>query len=494
MLTIERTRPEDAGVPSQCIMRMISRLERKKIPMHSLLLMRHGKLICECYYKPCSPHDQHRMFSITKSFTSIAIGLLADEGRISLDDRIVGYFPEKVPKDVHPYIAQMTIRDMLMMRTCHASTTYKLDLASDWVGSFFTTPPTHPPGSVFHYDTSGAHVLCALVEKLTGMDMLDYIKKKLPGLGLSEGSRLLKDPFGVSIGGSGLVATSEDILRFGIFLYSEGNIDGEQLLSADYIRTATSLLTATEVTAPLPSEACGYGMQFWRTEKNGYVCYGMGGQLIIVLPDYDVICVTTADTQGIGGGNQQIYDALYEEVLPYLDREGPAAASDVGGDGGANHDHADDPYARFIASQSLLAPDGAAHSPIESEISGRRYLIDGDNGFSFMELRFNPDGESGGVKFGYGNGEYEIPFGSGPALPGILPLYGLRCASSGVWLPDGTFYVKVNVIDSCVGSIHLQFSFQGRRLVVFMRKQEESVFGEFEGHLVGTLADRSCPY
>ena len=67
---------------------------------------------------------------------------------------------------------------MLMMRTCHASTTYKVDMKSDWVESFFIVPPTHKPGTVFHYDTSAAHVLCALVEKLTHMPMLDYMKEK----------------------------------------------------------------------------------------------------------------------------------------------------------------------------------------------------------------------------------------------------------------------------------------------------------------------------
>ena len=98
-------------------------------------------------------------------------------------------------------------------------------------------------------------------------------------------------------------------------------VDGKQLLSPSYIREATSHLTDTLVTAPCRSEGCGYGYQFLRNEKGGYVCYGMGGQLIIFLPDYNLICVTTADTQGIGGGNQLIYDALYDEILPFIRKE-----------------------------------------------------------------------------------------------------------------------------------------------------------------------------
>lgn len=481
MLKIERALPEQTGIPSNCIIRSLERLEQKQIPMHSFLLMHHDKLICECYYSPCNADTLHRMFSITKSFTSIAIGLLADEGKLSLDDRIVDYFPEKVPENVHPYIAEMTIRDMLMMRTCHEKTTYKLDLETDWVESFFTTTPTHPSGTVFHYDTSSAHTLCALAEKLSGMDMLDYIKKKLAPVGFSEESYLLKDPFGVSIGGSGLVATSMDMLKFGIFLKQEGKIDGQQLLSAPYIREATSCLTATAVTAPLPSEACGYGMQIWRTQQNGYVCYGMGGQLIIVLPDYDLICVTTADTQGIGGGNQQIYDALYEEILPYINE-----ASAIRGENQTD-------YKQFISSRILHTPDGQTDSPLSEKISGRRFRISNSDSFSSMQIDFETKGghtsSVGRFAFEYQGLEYAIVFGMGKPETGTLPLYSFYYAASGVWLSDNTLYVKVNIIDSCVGSIHFQFSSQENRMVLFMRKQEESLLQEFTGHLVGHIEE-----
>ena len=500
MLTIERAFPEQTGIPSDCIIRMTERLERKQIPMHSLLLMHRDKLVCECYYSPINADTLHRMFSITKSFTAVAIGLLADEGRLSLDDKIVDYFPEKVPADVHPYIADMTIRNMLMMRTCHEKTTYKLDMETDWVESFFTTAPTHPAGTVFHYDTSSAHTLCALAEKLSGMDMLDYIKMKLAPVGFSEESYLLKDPFGVSIGGSGLVATSLDMLKFGIFLYREGNIDGMQLLSAPYIKEATSCLTATAVTAPLPSEACGYGMQIWRTQENGYVCYGMGGQLIIVLPDRELICVTTADTQGIGGGNQQIYDALYEEILPYI---GVTPVSGSGHSAAIAEDSVR--CQQFINSRTLYVPGGQIGCPLSEKLSGKRFTVSCNPDYSSIRLDFEQHAAhtentehtetventkyTGRFTFGYQGHEYIISFGMGYHETGMLPLYDFYYAACGVWLPDDTLYVRVNIIDSCVGSIHLQFSFQGNRLTLFMRKQEESLLTEYVGHLVGEIVE-----
>ena len=137
MLTFEKSTPESTGIPSRNILQFIERLEASKVPMHSLLLLHHDKLIAEGYYAPYKADTLHRMFSISKSFTSVAIGLLEAEGKIKLSDHISQYFPEYITEQTHPWILNMTIEDMLMMRTCHASTTYKLNMHSDWVESFF---------------------------------------------------------------------------------------------------------------------------------------------------------------------------------------------------------------------------------------------------------------------------------------------------------------------------------------------------------------------
>lgn len=495
MLTFEATTPESAGIPGKCIINFINRMSHRKIPMHSLLLMRHDKLVFEGYYAPYTADTLHRMFSISKSFTSIAIGLLAEEGKISLDDTIVKYFPEKLPNEVHPWIASMTIMDMLMMRSCHASTTYKLNMASDWVESFFTTPPTHPPGKLFHYDTSAAHTLCALVEKMTDMVMLDYLKKKLDCLGFSQQSYMLKDPFGVSIGGSGLVALPMDLLKFGYFIAHRGMVCGRQLISPDYIDMAVSCLSGTCVTAPVPSEAQGYGMQFWRGDKNGYTCYGMGGQLIIFLPDYDIICVTTADTQDIGGGNQQIYDALYEEILPNIQDE-------------ALHDNAEssqlladkasslkiEPLNNTVLQkkESLISSSVETAYEITNKINGRNFTVQTPNsGFESFTVHLNAPSasekqSSGSLSFIYNHESYSINFGMGNMQTGSFPIYNQHYAASGAWLSDGTLYIKAHIIDAYVGSVHFQLSFGESDLTIFMRKKEESLFQEFNGHLYCT--------
>lgn len=479
-LTFEKASPESAGIPGDAIIQFTKRLAACGIPMHSLLLMRHDKLVFEGYYAPCSASTLHRMFSISKSFTSIAIGLLAEEGRLSLEDPIVKHFPEKLPKEVHPWIAAMTIKDMLMMRSCHAATTYKLDLDTDWVESYFTTPPTHPAGTVFHYDTSAPHTLCALVEKMTGLSMLDYLKKKLAPLGLSEQSYMIKDPFGVSMGGSGLVAYPMDLMKFGYFIEHRGCVLGQQLLSASYIDMAVSHLSDTCVTAPVPSEAQGYGLQFWRGAHNGYTCYGMGGQLIIFLPDYDLICVTTADTQDVQGGNQQIYDALYEEILPRMQEQALPEAPDAA-----------QRLEQAVSSLRLEPLQGAYTSDTANKINGKTFRIRTDNsGFESFTVRFDKTSDAqdiGTLSFFYGQKPYMVQFGLGNLQTGSFPLYDMHYAASGVWLPDGTLYVKAHIIDSYVGSVHFQLSFGENDLTIFMRKKEESLFQEFNGHLYGRL-------
>ncbi len=484
ILTFEETSPEAVGIPGESIIRFTKRLAARRIPMHSLLLMRHDKLIFQGYYAPCRADTPHRMFSISKSFTSIAIALLAEEGKLSLDDPIINYFPEKLPEQVHPWISAMTIRDMLMMRSCHAATTYKLNMEADWVESYFTTPPTHPAGTLFHYDTSAPHTLCALAEKITGLSMLDYLKKKLAPLGLSEKSYMVKDPFGVSMGGSGLVALPMDLLKFGYFIAHRGFVLGEQLLSASYIDTAVSHLSDTCVTAPVPSEAQGYGMQFWRGSHNGYTCYGMGGQLIIFLPDYDLICVTTADTQDVQGGNQQIYDALYEELLPCIQNDVLPVTPEK------------TLLLEKAASSLRIEPlQGSRVSVMTDSVNGKTFLVrtgtpTGVSGFESFTVRFErtADGQDiGTLSFLYRQKSCSVRFGLGNMQTGIFPLYNLYYAASGTWLSDGTLYIMAHIIDSYVGSVHFQLAFGKEDLTVFLRKKEESLFQEFNGHLYCTV-------
>lgn len=482
--------PITVGIPADSIYRFLNRLEAWQVPMHSLLLLRHDKLVAEGYFAPCSADSLHRMFSICKTLNAIAIGILAADGRLKLSDSIAGYFPEKVPEHAHPWITSMTIRDLLMMRTCHASTTYKHDLKKEWVESFFTTPPSHKPGTVFHYDTSAAHVLCVLVERLSGKPLLDFLRERVfDAIGWSKASYVLKNDFGDSQGGSGLMATSRDLLLLGYLLLKKGKIEGKQLLPEAFIEEMTSNLTPNALTGGVISERQGYGYQLWHTCHDGFVCYGMGGQFALCLPKQDMIMVTTADTQGLNGGNDLIYNSFYEEILPALDTCPFSEKEEA--------ENADRLTER-LASLSLSPLKKHLH-PSSPAITGASFLeactcaakinqktarLTADShDFSDISLSFTQ--EEGTLHYTLRGEKCVIPFGLNTCVSGIFPIYNMRCASSGMWLTENTFYLKVHIIDTFVGSVHMEFVFGEKDVTIFMKKIEETQFNEYAGHFYG---------
>ncbi|MFG6357653.1 MAG: beta-lactamase family protein [Acetatifactor sp.] len=507
---------------------LLDHLRQTHIPMHSLHIVLSGHTELEAYYAPCQKGQLHRMFSVSKNLTALAVLKLCETGFLALDDPICRYFPEYVNRDTHPWIMMTTVRNMLMMRSCHASTTYKFDMSQDWVESFFTVRPTHKPGTVFHYDTSSTHTLCALAEKLSGRPMLDYLKDvMLREMGWSEESYMLTDPFGHSMGGSGLMATSEDLVLLGRFLMQEGSWNGKELLRKDLLAQALAWQSATAVTGPIPAECQGYGYSFWRGEHDALVCYGMGGQLILCYPTLELLVVTTADTQGMQGANQMLYDAVHRFLLPRLqdgtgksgvsedDRQklqeriarlrmepishtfsqscSPSLRNSIlslrngnSSRGGSLSLHSDSPLAqggtepadRLSREGSFL--DSRTDGP---RIRGTVYRIQGDS--PFTELCLELASGSGTLCYTLGDVSCRLPFGLDEVIPCRFPVYDMFCASSGMWLDEHTFYIRTHLLDTSVGSIHFQLYFGEDDVTVFMKKQEENLFAEYSGHLYG---------
>lgn len=481
-MEFEITSPESQGIASEQIVRFLERLEKNELPMHSMILMRHGKIVAETYYRPYSRKELHRMFSVTKSMVSLAIGLLCEEGKLSLEDRIAAYFPEKLPKEgVHPYIDQITIRDMLCMATAHEKTTYKQVKTDDWVSTFFSVMPSHLPGTVFSYDTSSTHTLAALVEKLSGKELLAYLREKfLDEIGFSKEAYCVKDPMGISMGGSGLMASPYDMLKVMYLISQDGCWQGKQLLPKEYLKEATKKQIDTFAKGPTCEEMQGYGYQFWCTRNAGYVCYGMGGQLMLVLPKKDMILITTADTQSRQGGVQLIYDAFWQELYGKVQEEAlaenPSACKKLRDEWGI---------------RELIVPAGQGSSPLLQRINGAVYHMDENTrGFDEIRLRFS---ETEGEFLYYSRTalkeEKKISFGLGTNKVSIMKPYGCRIAASGIWRSENTFFIRINILDECIATIFIQLVFKGDTVTVFMKKYEESAFKEFDGFLSGRMQD-----
>lgn len=458
------------------ILEFIDRLEKSEVPMHAVLLMQKGNLITEGYYAPYKKNSLHRMFSIAKSLNALCIGLLEEEGKLKLSDKIVDYFPDKLPEEVHPFLAAMTIEDMLRMRSCHAQTTYKLS-DMEWVESFFKTTPTHKPGTVFHYDTSAAHVLCMLVERVSGKPMFTYFREKVADeIGWSKDSHLIKNDFGDPQGGSGLMCTPGDLLLLAKLLLQEGNWNGKQLLPKDYLKKATSNLTPNIVTGGVKSERMGYGYQIWCGEHGCFVLYGMGGQLAICFPQYDFICVTCADSQGMAGGNQFIYNALHDTLLPAL-KDGKVL------------EHA---TPAIIARTSSLRIAPLSQNTIctntAAQIENKIYsFAKNEADFTKCHFTFSKDYSEGIFHYSYADKDCSLPFSFTECKEGTFPVYDFFCATSGAWLEDRTLYIKSHIIDTSVGSVHLEFVFGDDDVTIFMKKIEETILDEYNCHLYGTI-------
>ncbi len=278
--------------------KLINRITEAGIELHSLLVSEKGSLEYEGYFTPEGGRDKlHRMFSCTKSYVGLGIGLLAEDGKINFGDRIADYFPEYIHKDSDPMILEMTIENLLSMRTCYRKTTYDASSrVKNWVESFFIAEPDHKAGTVFNYDTSASHVLAALVEKITEKDLLEFLRDRfLDEIGFSKEAYIKKDPFGVSMGGAGLYAKSMDLMKTGeMFLANGKNNEGKEIYPPYRLREMTVNRVSTR---PNQREASGYGYQIWII-PNGYAFYGLGGQWLMIFPEAETIVVTTADNAG----------------------------------------------------------------------------------------------------------------------------------------------------------------------------------------------------
>ena len=431
------------------IRNFVMELEKRKIPLHSVLIAQHEKTVFEKYYAPYDRNKLQRMFSVTKSFTSLAIGLLEQEGRISLQDHICDYFPEYLPGSVHPWLAEMTIEDMLKMQTCYSKTTYnKFSTTEHWVRSFFQTEPTHRPGTLFMYDTSSPHVLSAMVEKLTGRKMLDFLKDNmLRQIGFSEDSYILEDPFGTSMAGSGLMATPGDLLKTGCMLLQQDQ--------DSYVARATKAKTPTQ----LDGTERWYGYQFWIPMKGTFAMLGMGGQIMLAAPQRDFVVVTTADTQGISGAEQVILSAIQDKLLQ--------------GDITKNTDQ-----------NNSLPILKSTYEGKADKVTGRKYpLLLNPSGFTWCKVMIDEEEKKGILMYELKGEVCELPFGLGHLEEAQFPIYKEDCASSAVWMDQHTLYIQCWLIGESVGSIRFRLSFIKDELTLHMTKTEETKYNEYTGFL-----------
>ena len=487
--------PEEAGIGSRQVERMISYLERNGYVLHSLLLMKGDSVFGEYYWEPFTADFCHRMYSETKSYVGIAIGLLASEGKLSLDDPIVKFFPDKIEAELSPRFAEQTVRDMLTMRTAVRSPNWFITPDPDRTHEYMNASERKTPaGTIWEYDSAGSQVLSSLVERLAGKTLFDYLDEKIfRHLGTFKSATILKTPNGDSWGDSALLCTPRDMASFIRLLAKGGRHEGVQLIDEGYVKEATSRVTYNHETPFGRYTEAGYGYQIWHTFMDGFAFNGMGGQFSIVIPEKDLIVVATGDNQGYLAAGQLFFSAV-EEFLALDMREEPLPADP---EAKASLD------ARTAALKLAVCP-GTATSPYFSEMNGKVYKMPDGNPFGWRWFSFSfADGEGGTLFYENAQGKKELPFrlqenvyckfpqlGYSDGVGGIPTENGFLydCASSAGWLSERVFAIRAQIIDRYFGNLFMIFAFKGDEVGVSMTANAEHFLDEYQGRATAKRA------
>jgi CubicO group peptidase (beta-lactamase class C family) len=240
---LPRSSPESQGVFSSAVLAFVEAADTNLDSLHSFMLLRHGHVVAEGWWSPYYAEAPHSLYSLSKSFTSTAVGLAIAEGKLSLDDEVLKFFPDDAPAEPSNNLKAMRVSDLLRMSTGHQSEPPRTP-EEPWTKTFLAHPVPFKPGTHFLYNTSATYMLSAIVQKVTGETVLDYLGPRLfEPLGI-ERPTWEASPQGISAGGFGLSIRTEDIARFGQLYLRKGNWQGKQLVPGAWIEAATARQTS----------------------------------------------------------------------------------------------------------------------------------------------------------------------------------------------------------------------------------------------------------
>lgn len=327
---LERSTPEAQGVSSNYILGFLEALTKQVHDPHSLMIVRHGYVIAEGWWSPYRSDHLQTLYSLSKSFTSTAVGIAIKEGKLTLNDKVIDFFPEACPEPMTLRHHMLRIKHLLTMSVGHEQdTTFEMVQTQDWIKAFLAFEFAQEPGQSFIYHSGATYMLSAILQKVTGQTVLDYLQKRLFEPMSIQGADWERDHHGRCTGGWGLRLHTEDLAKFGQLLLQRGRWGRHQLLSPDWVREATSAQILSSGGSPdrpdkLNDWKQGYGYQFWRSQYGNYRGDGAFGQYCIVMPNHHAVVVLTSETTDMQGE----LDLIWRYLLPAMrDLPLPADAS-----------------------------------------------------------------------------------------------------------------------------------------------------------------------
>lgn len=325
---LPRSTPENENVSAAQVIRFLEAARSSKNEFHSYMLLRHGKVISEGWWAPYAPELRHTMYSVSKSFTATAIGFAVTEKRITLQDKVIDFFKADLPDTVSHFLKELTIKDLITMSAGQSPDPTRLLLKSDqWVKQFLSVPIVDEPGTRFLYNSGATFMLSAIIQKVTGQKLIDYLTPRLfEPLGIA-GIDWEENPQGINSGGWGLRLKTEDMAKFGQLFLQKGQWNGKQIIPASWVEEASTfkIKNAPDTATSLKANsdwAQGYCYQMWRCRNNAYRADGAFGQYIIIMPEQDAVLAITSETSDM----QSILNLAWDYLLPALNTNTPTAS------------------------------------------------------------------------------------------------------------------------------------------------------------------------
>ncbi|HEV7718042.1 MAG TPA: serine hydrolase [Arsenicitalea sp.] len=476
---LERATPESQGVDSAAIAALVER--GNEHAFHSLMVLRHGKVIAEGWWAPYTADEPHMMFSVSKSVTATAIGMLVAEGRASLDEEMLSVFPNLASDAAKANARGVKVRHVLAMATGHAVDTMEIMRAlphEDWVSIFFGVPVDYPPGTHFLYNSGASYVLAAMITARTGQSVRDYLESRLfQPLGIVD-APWEKNPRGINFGASGLRLRTEDLAKFGQLYLNRGMWEGKRLLTEEWVAEATAKHVSNG-TDPKSDWAQGYGFQIWRSLHNSYRMDGRYGQFSLVLPEQDMVIAITAGVKN----NRAVTDMLWETLLPGVHAkalpENPSAEAKL---------------RASLSAQAVALPAFLASDPkLAAQVHGRKIALPFNlMGASAVELSFSADAIDLRVERRDGGTE-TLPAGRKRWASGVTHMWPheemkqAKLESRAGWIDERTLEIRQQCVETPF-SRNWRFAFDGADRVTVSVGLDNGFWVERTEVLAGVLS------
>ena len=462
--SLPRSTPEQQGISSTDLLAFIETADKEIDTMNSFMLVRRGHVVAEAWWAPYDRDTPHLLYSLSKSFTSTAVGLAIAEGKLSLDDPVLKFFPEHAPAEPSRNLSGMRVRDLLRMATGNQTEAPfgvfgPEGTAEPWTKLFLAHPVPFKPGTHFVYNSPATFMLSAIVQKVTGVTMLEYLRPRLfEPLGFKD-PRWEENPQGITVGAYGLTARTEEIARFGQLYLQKGRWNGKQLIPASWVDEATSMQTSTG-SSPNSDWDQGYGYQFWRSRHRSFRGDGAFGQYCLVLPEQDAVIAITSGVRDM----QKVMNLVWEKLLPAMKP----------GRLGENASARKQLEAR-LTQLAVKFPSGPAASALSSRVSGKWYEFpENIRGIKAMSLDFN--GAAPSLIVQTSKGVTRTPIGintwtksRGAFSNGLERFLSVPedplIAASGAWTSENTFTVKIVLYETPYYST-VNFKFENDQLFV----------------------------